>query len=251
MERHFCLDDSPTFRMMELGDVDSTNNFLHRMNTPGDSRTTLVTAEYQTAGRGSGQNSWESARGQNLLLSLRVMPNNLTARCMYAVSEAAALAVADALEAFTPGFLVKWPNDVYHNGGKVAGMLIENDLLGATVQRSTIGIGININQRTFLSDAPNPLSLAQIVGNNVERRFVLEHFMEHMTRNMGQIDRGDLDALHTRYLDRLYLRAVEHDYTDRDGTFRAVIVDVEPTGHLILRDAEGKLRRYGFKEVRF
>lgn len=251
MERHYCLDDSPTFRMLELGEVDSTNNFLRRMNTPGDNRTTLVTAEYQTAGRGSGQNSWESARGRNLLLSLRVMPDGLAARRMYAVSEAAALAVADALEVFTPGFLVKWPNDVYHNSRKVAGILIENDLLGATVQRSTIGIGININQREFLSNAPNPISLAQIVGHDVERRFVLEQFMEHMTRNMTQINRGDLDALHARYLDRLYLRDEEHDYTDSDGAFRAAIVDVEPAGHLILRDAEGKLRRYGFKEVRF
>ena len=93
MEKHFCLDDSPMFRMIELDEVDSTNNFLRHLDTPGDNRMTLVTAEFQTAGRGADRNHWESAKGENLLLSLRVMPSNLPARRMFAISEVAALAV--------------------------------------------------------------------------------------------------------------------------------------------------------------
>lgn len=251
MERHFCLDDSPLFRMIELGDVDSTNNFLRHFAAPGDRRMMLVTAEFQTAGRGSDQNRWESARGENLLLSLRVMPQQLPANRMFAISEAAALAVADALNVFAPGFKVKWPNDVYHGDSKVCGMLIENDLQGRFVQRSTIGIGINVNQRTFLSDAPNPRSLAQITGHDVERRFVLEQFMEHFTRNMATINRGELDALHASYLENLYRKDEEHTYSDKDGTFRATLIDVEPTGHLILQDTDGQRRRYEFKEVKY
>lgn len=251
MEKHFCLDDSPTFRMIALDEVDSTNNFLRHQTAPDDCRTTLVTAEFQTAGRGSGQNRWESARSQNLLLSLSVMPAALPARRMYAISEAAALAVADALSTFAPGFLVKWPNDVYHGDGKVAGLLIENDLQGALVQRSTIGMGININQRTWVSDAPNPLSLAMVAGHDIERRQVLEQLMAHFMHYMHLIDDGQLDALHATYLSRLYRKDEEHGYCDVNGPFRATLTDVEPTGHLILRDTEGLLRRYEFKEVRF
>lgn len=260
MERHFCLDDSPTFRMIELDEVGSTNNFLRHLNTPGDLRTTLVTAEFQTAGRGADQNHWESAKGENLLLSLRVMPAHLPARRMFAISEATAMAVSDALNAFLPpakgrrGFTIKWPNDIYYDDYKVAGILIENDLQGALVQRSTIGIGININQRRFLSDAPNPRSLADIVGHDVERRFVLEQFMEHFTRYFGQIGDGRqeaLDALHENYIKRLYRLAEEHTYSDKDGIFRATLIDVEPTGHLILQDTEGKKRSYAFKEVKW
>ena len=267
METHFCLDDSPTFRMLELDEVDSTNNFLRHLDTPGDQRLTLVTAEYQSAGRGSGTNRWESEKGKNLLFSLRVMPNSLPVRRMFAISEATALALRDSLslspslgEGFVPlapcsqplPFTIKWPNDIYFEDSKVAGMLIENDLLGALVRSSVIGIGINVNQRRFLSDAPNPRSLADIVGHDVERRLVLELFMERFTHYMKQIDEGKedmLDALHEHYKKHLYRFGEEHDFSDEMGVFCAKLVDVEPSGHLILQDKECKRRRYEFKEV--
>ena len=276
MDKHFCLDDSPTFRMIELDEVGSTNNFLRHLDTLGDCRMTLVTAEFQTAGRGADTNRWESAKGENLLLSLRVMPVSLPASRMFALSEAAALAVRDSLDLtlsqedgilppapcplpLAPhkggrGVRVKWPNDIYYGDNKVAGILIENDLQGPTIQRSTIGIGINVNQRRFLSDAPNPRSLADIVGHDVERRFVLERFMESFTHYMQQIDGGReeaLDAMHEHYKKHLYRFDEECEYVDEKGEFRATIVDVELSGHLILKDTEGKRRRYAFKEVRF
>ena len=271
MERHYCLDDSPTFRMLELDEVDSTNRFLKHLDTPGDRRMTLVTAEFQTAGRGAGSNRWESARGENLLLSLRVMPANLPVSRMFAISEATALALKEALDVFLPDnnslpsadangmpalprFSVKWPNDIYFEDSKVSGMLIENDLQGAFVQRSTIGIGINVNQRRFLSDAPNPRSLADIVGHDVERRFVLERFMERFMHYMPTLDGGEadaLDALHNRYKSCLYRAGEEHEFIDEMGIFCARIIDVEPSGHLVLQDKTGSLRRYEFKEVKF
>ena len=276
MERHFCLDDLSVFsdasalrrpfnarcRMLELDEIDSTNNFLRHLDTPDDYQMTLVTAEYQTAGRGADTNRWESAKGENLLLSLRVKPANLPVSRMFALSETTALAISDVLGAFLPltspkggrGVCIKWPNDIYYGDSKVAGILIENDLQGSRVQRSTIGIGINVNQRRFLSDAPNPRSLADIVGHDVERRFVLEQFMERFTHLFGQIEDGRpeaLDALHENYKNHLYRFGEEHTYSDKDGTFRATLTDVEPSGHLILRDHSGTLRRYAFKEVKW
>ena len=97
MEKHSCLDDSPTLRMIALDEVDSTNNFLRHLDTSDDRRMTLVTAEFQSAGRGSGENRWESAKGENLLFSLRVMPRNLPVRRMFAISEATALAIRESL----------------------------------------------------------------------------------------------------------------------------------------------------------
>ena len=259
--------------MIELDEVDSTNNYLRRLDTQDDCRMTLVTTEFQTAGRGADTNHWESAKGENLLLSLRVMPSGLPVSRMFALSEAAALAVRDGLtltvskgegtlsRQFTPplegqqeAFTVKWPNDIYYCDSKVAGILIENDLQGSKVRSSVIGIGINVNQRRFLSDAPNPRSLADIVGHDVERRVVLEHFMERFTYYFGQIETGKedaLDALHKSYKSHLYRFGEEHTYSDKSGTFRATLTDVEPSGHLILMDAEGKHRRYAFKEVKW
>ena len=262
MERHFCLDDTPAFRMLELDEVDSTNSFLRHLDTPGDRRMTLVTAEYQSAGRGAGTNRWESARGENLLFSLRVMPANLPVSRMFTISEVTALVLVDAMNAFLPtspsegegGFSIKWPNDVYYEDSKVAGILIENDLQGTLVRSSVIGIGINVNQRRFLSDAPNPRSLADIVGHDIERRLVLEQFMEHFMLYMRKIEGGNpeaLDALHEDYKSRLYRHGKECKYVDEMGVFCATLVDVEPSGHLVLQDVDGRRRRYEFKEVKY
>lgn len=251
MIRHPRSGDRPRIHTIELEEVDSTNNFLRQLGMPTQPGITVVTAKFQTAGRGSGRNRWESAWGENLLMSISVMPEALPARRMYAISEAAALAVADALSTFAPGFLVKWPNDVYFGDGKVAGLLIENDLQGSLVQRSVIGIGVNVNQRTWEGDAPNPLSLAMVAGHDIERSQVQEQLMAHFMHYMHLIDDGQLDELHATYLSRLYRKDEEHGYCDAQGQFRATLIDVEPTGHLILRDTTGQERRYEFKEVKF
>ncbi len=307
--------------MIELDEVDSTNSYLRRLDAAEGCPMMLVTADYQSAGRGADTNRWESARGENLLLSLRVEPANLPISRMFALSEATALALAKALTSFLEGqgagegargkeqgagegtrgkeqgagegaggkeqgageynlaqqsscpsplvpcplplapcplplapFSIKWPNDIYYGDSKVAGILIENDLQGARVLRSVIGIGINVGQRRFLSDAPNPRSLADIVGHDVERRAVLERFMERFVRLFGQITDGSpdaLDALHCRYKSLLYRLGQEHGYSDKDGTFRATLTDVEPSGHLVLQDSNGTTRRYAFKEVKY
>ena len=298
MERDISI-GGLTCRMIELDEVDSTNSYLRRLDAAEGCPMMLVTADYQSAGRGADTNRWESARGENLLLSLRVEPANLPISRMFALSEATALALAKALTSFLEGqgagegaggkeqgageynlarqsscplppapcpsslapcpsplapFSIKWPNDIYYGDSKVAGILIENDLQGARVLRSVIGIGINVNQRRFLSDAPNPRSLADIVGHDVERRAVLERFMERFVRLFGQITDGSpdaLDALHCRYKSLLYRLGQEHGYSDKDGTFRATLTDVEPSGHLVLQDSNGTTRRYAFKEVKY
>ena len=270
--------------MLELDEVESTNSYLRQLDMPDDRRMTLVTAEYQTGGRGAGTNRWESAKGENLLFSLRVMPGALPVARMFAISEAAALAVRESLEGLlkeqgargkehentdilstppapcslplapTPAFTVKWPNDIYYGDSKVAGILIENDLMGSKVKSSVIGIGINVNQRRFVSDAPNPRSLADIVGHDVERRSVLEAFMDRIALSLKQIDEGKeeaLDALHSNYRKHLYRFAEKHKYRDEMGVFCATLIDVEPSGHLVLMADDGKRRRYEFKEVKY
>lgn len=254
MEMHFSQNNSPSYRLIELDEVDSTNSYLRRLDVQGDQRPVLVTAEFQSAGRGADTNRWESERGKNLLFSLRLMPKSLPARRMFAISEVAALAVRDALNASAPGFCIKWPNDIYYEDCKVAGILIENDLQGAKIRCSTIGIGVNINQRRFLSDAPNPRSLADIVGHDIERRLVLERFMERVMHYMKALDEGKddvLDALHVHYKEGLYRMGEEHKFIDDTGTFCATIVDVEQSGHLILQDTEGNRRRYEFKQLKY
>lgn len=250
---HYCLDDSPYFRMIELGTVSSTNDFLQGYRPPQPADIILVTAERQTAGRGQQGNSWESEEGSNLLFSLLLHPTLLPASRMFVLSEAIALSLRDAAAEFAPGeaLTVKWPNDLYAADRKLAGILFENELAGQHVGRSIIGCGLNVNQQHFRSDAPNPVSLRQLTGHDVERRFVLEAVIAAFVPRYERIRHGDFEAVHTDYLAALYRRTGCHTYKDAEGIFRATLHSVEPTGHLVLTDTSGRQRRYAFKEVAY
>lgn len=246
-------------KRIALDETISTNRYAKELPEDENRELTLVTAEFQTAGRGAGTNTWESERSQNLLFSLVVYPQRLQANQMFALSEVTALAIRDALCSTSPssfgevggGFSIKWPNDIYHADKKIVGMLIENDLRGKWVHRSIIGVGVDINQTRFLSDAPNPVSLAQILGKEVDRNQVLESILHQFNHYYGMMEREQFPELHTRYMQYLYRRNGLHTYADATGTFQARIIDVEPSGHLVLECENGEQRRYDFKEVRF
>lgn len=238
-------------KRIALDETSSTNRYARELPEDESLELTLVTAEFQTAGRGAGTNKWESERGQNLLFSIIAFPQQLPANQMFALSEVTALAIRDALSSYAEGFQIKWPNDIYYNDKKIVGMLIENDLRGKQVHRSVIGVGVNINQTLFRSDAPNPVSLAQILGHEENRSQVLEQILEQFIHYYVMMEREQFPELHKRYMQHLYRRNALHTYADATGTFQAQIIDVEPTGHLNLEDENGRLRRYDFKEVRF
>lgn len=220
----------------------------------------LVTTDYQTHGHGQVNTVWESARGENLLFSFLFRPQHITAGEQFFLSEIACLAVAHTLDAYTEGISVKWPNDVYHHNRKICGMLLRHTLSGAQISATLVGIGLNLNQKQFVGDAPNPVSLRQIIGRPVDREEVLNRFAHHFDRLLRAVTPPDPDErlaqrqrLHREYLRRLYHHDGAHDYVDTASgeTFSAHIVDVAPTGQLTLRTTDGRLRHYHFKEVRF
>ena len=238
-------------KRIALDITDSTNRYAKALPSNESKELTLVTAEFQEAGRGAGTNKWESEQGKNLLFSLIAYPQRLQANQMFALSEVTALAIRDALSSYSPGFQIKWPNDVYYNDKKIVGMLIENDLRGKWVHRSIIGVGVDINQTRFLSDAPNLVSLAQILGKEVERNQVLNSIMQKFNHYYDMMEREQFNELHNRYMQYLYRKGDFHTYSDDNGTFIARIIDVELSGHLILEDENKEQRRYAFKEVSF
>ena len=238
-------------KRIALDTVDSTNAYAKALPVDKSEELTLVTAEFQEAGRGAGTNRWESERSKNLLFSIIAYPHQLQANQMFALSEVTALSICSALSSYAEDFLIKWPNDIYHKDKKIVGMLIENDLQGKFVRRSVIGIGVNVNQALFLSDAPNPISLVQITGREENRQQVLDCIMRQFTYYYGMMENGQYAELHDLYMQHLYRKGEFHTYSDANGTFMARIIDVEPSGHLVLEDENKKLRRYAFKEVQF
>lgn len=240
----------------KLQTVHSTNSYLKELNG-GDAsfNMELATAEFQTAGRGQKGNSWESDEGANLLFSILLHPTYVQASKQFCISQAIALAVVDALKeivhdpSIAEPFTVKWPNDIYWGSKKIAGILIENELYGSTIKDCIIGVGLNVNQQLFKSDAPNPISLYNILGVEVDREELLNTVIRNFIRNIIMIESKQTAQLHNSYMQTLFRKEGFHKYRDEDGKFMAAIHSVRDDGRLILLDANGKERVYEFKEV--
>ena len=237
------------FKVIHIDETDSTNRWLRDYALSQPEGDYVVVSEYQTAGRGCGTNSWESERGKNLTFSLLIHPTEITADCQFLISEAVSLALCETLDGYVTDrqVSVKWPNDIYVDDCKICGMLIENRLRGRLMTDSIIGIGLNVNQREFFSDAPNPVSLVQLLGHEVALEPLLQAFLQKLEPMLQM----DPETLGKAYRERLYRREGEHEYHDGKGLFRAKLLNVLDDGRLVLLDTEGTARIYAFKEVQF
>lgn len=141
-----------------LKEIDSTNSEAHRRRHEATDFTVWA-AEFQTAGRGQRGNTWESAVGENLTFSILFKPSNFLSTRQFELSQVVALGVVGYLATHGIEAKIKWPNDIYVGDKKICGILIENVLSGATLSVCIAGIGINLNQKIFRSDAPNPTSV--------------------------------------------------------------------------------------------
>lgn len=234
-----------------LDETNSTNAYLRDYQGEEGEALTVVWTDFQTAGRGQGTNSWESERAKNLTFSVKVHPKGVPAARQYVMLEAAALAVKTVLDGYADGITIKWPNDVYWNDRKISGTLSECSVHGACVRDCIIGTGINVNQRAFVSDAPNPVSLFNILGCETDRRQLLDTVAKRLVAYMERVNAGDYDDIHNEYKSNLYRRTGAFLYEDGEGAFAASIADVEENGHLVLRRSDGRLSTYAFKEVKF
>lgn len=239
-------------RIIRLQKTDSTNNYLHALARPEQlGEGSVVWAEFQTAGRGQIGNSWESAEGENLTFSVVLYPTFLLANRQFLISQITALSVKQTLDRYVDDITVKWPNDIYWRDRKICGMLIENDLAGQFIYSSILGIGININQKEFKSNAPNPVSLYLIIGKRTDREKFLQEFLERLYANYLLLLQEKEVLIQEAYRQSLYRREGFYLYEDANGRFEASIEEIEPSGYLHLRLRDNTIRRYEFKEVRF
>ncbi|MDE6526615.1 MAG: biotin--[acetyl-CoA-carboxylase] ligase [Muribaculaceae bacterium] len=237
--------------IVTLDECASTNTVLASMAEAVSG--TVVATRRQTAGRGQRGNSWESEPGKNLTFSQLIMPRMLPAARQFELSMIVSLAIADAIDAHLPDGVrtcVKWPNDIYIGREKVCGILIENRLAGSRIERAIVGVGINVNQRVFVSDAPNPTSIIHHNGG-VETGLgaLLTEVSVLIDSRMAAYESSpEPEALKAAYMSRLMRRSGQHLFSDAEhGTFEACISDVDFDGTLTLSNG----CRYAFKEVTF
>lgn len=238
---------------IHLPETESTN--LYARSVAPAAPVTLITTDHQTAGRGQRGNTWESAPGENLLFSLIIHPQSIPASQQFALCELISVAICEVLNSYTDSIRIKWPNDIYYRDHKLCGILIEHDIEGSHLSRTIIGIGLNVNQAHFTSDAPNPISLCQILGHEVSRQALLTQICDAFTALYQAMPTAHSapwrDSLHRRYTALLYRLGTPAPYRDAQGTFSATLRHVDLDGRLHLEDKQGTLRSYLFKEVEY
>jgi len=208
----------------------------------------VVYTDFQTEGKGQPGNSWESAKAKNLLFSMVLHPLQVPVAEVFLLSQLVSIALKITLDKYTGDITVKWPNDIYWKDHKLGGILIENSLQGNKIMTVVIGIGLNVNQKSFESDAPNPVSLLQITGKSTNRKQLLLKIQMNI---MSLYSSLDTKRIRTIYAESMYRKDGFHLYRAENETFSGKITGVMPDGQLELETASGEQKGFYFKEVQF
>lgn len=244
---------------MYIKATNSTNSLMKEMLAKGEwpECERFLYTGYQTAGRGQTGNSWESEADKNLLCSILLPPRQNLFELNVAVSVAVHRMINCQLSIVNSQLTIKWPNDIYWQNKKVAGILVENAIIGSEVKYSIAGIGLNVNQTTFVSDAPNPVSLKQITGKDYDIDALMVQLNEEVQKTLQE-------DVWTYYREHLYRREGEWLFAEREVSvapskiltekpreaFKASIAGITEQGELVLRTAQGE-KKYHFKEIQF
>lgn len=253
---------------MYIKQTHSTSTLLREQYTPDLPHLYTIRTDFQTAGRGQAGNSWESEQGKNLIFSALLRYPELHAAEQWRLSMLISVALWDTLAKHLPNDLltIKWPNDIYYGDRKLVGILIENTLSGNRIAYTIAGIGVNVNQTQWLSNAPNPISMQQITG----KTYKIETLLSDWILSMKSWEIAQTEDIRAAYMQHLYRRHGWHSYVERevsveptnivlsdsrqpiiDSRFLAEIATITEQGELVLRLQNKAEKIYHFKQIQF
>ena len=237
-------------KYVHLEQIDSTNAYLQRQQC--DIRNWVVSADEQTAGKGMGNNGWESEVGKNLTFSLALNMGFLPAERQFLLSQAVPLGIIEVLDELLPAetLSIKWPNDIFYENRKLAGILINSTIKASMMDVSIIGIGLNVNQMQFQDWPTHPISLKMISGKDFDLQPLLEQIAERIITKVEQL-KTDLSSIEQDYLKRLFRFHTWADYEVGGKVLRLFLTGIDQFGRLQLVDGQQELHQYEIKQIRF
>ena len=234
-----------------LDEISSTNDWLMtRISNQKIHEGTVVFASVQTNGKGQRGSQWFSQPYKSLTFSVLLKPSFLSPIHAFDLSICVALALSDSLNKLRSGFKIKWPNDIYFEDKKIAGVLIENQMNRYVYQNAVIGIGLNVNQLHF-DELSNAISLKQIIGLEFPIEKVMEHICESLEARYLMLRSGHFKDLKKAYMCNLYGLNQLQSFMVDDKKLNGKIIDVLRNGFLQIELMDGKIRDYDIKEIKF
>ena len=232
--------------------LDSTNAYLQRQQSECDIREWVVSADEQTAGKGMGSNGWESEVGKNLTFSLALDMSFLPAERQFLLSEAVPLGIIEVLDKMLPAekLSIKWPNDIFYENCKLAGILINSTIKASMMDSSIIGIGLNVNQMQFQDWPTHPISLKMITGKTYDLQPLMEQIVKCILIKVEQL-KSNPATIEQEYLKRLFRFSTWADYEVDGKALRLFMTGIDEFGRLQLVDEQQKMHCYDIKQIKF
>ncbi len=234
-----------------LNSVDSTNKYAHEIISKiNPIEGTVIRAEEQYAGRGQFGSEWKSKPGENITISIILCPKFLLVKHQFYLNAAIALGVYDFVKQILQSTVsIKWPNDIYIGEKKIAGLLIENILRGVYLDKTIVGIGVNINQSDFDPSLPNPTSLYLECQKKFSIDDLLFQLYACLERQYVRLQKGSLTEILQDYQKCLFGTNLARKYKLSDGSIiEAEIVGVEENGRLLVKHNQ-TIRSFDLKEI--
>ena len=242
-------------KILHFDEINSTNVYLYdKMAENADIADTVVVAAHQTAGRGMDKNRWESEAQKNLLFSIALNVNYLEAENQFKISQAVSVAIVDTLSQFVDNqrLFIKWPNDIYFDDKKLAGMLVQNTIEGRMMGVTIIGIGLNVNQIEFPKDLPNPISLKMISGKDYDLENLLNLLVTNIKASLESLRfEENKREINQKYILKSYRFGIWSEYFYQNQVKTLKINGFDKYGRLLLCDKEGAGIVCDVKELQF
>ncbi len=238
-------------KLVNLKEADSTNSYLKELinDHPKEIEGLVVATENQLSGRGQKGSVWESENGKNLTFSIYLKPN-IQVQNQFLISKAISLGIIHYLEDLGLSTLkIKWPNDIYCEDQKIAGILIESTIKRNRVHGSVVGIGLNVNQSNFISEN-NPTSILKKLGNEIELKEGLNQLLFFIEKEYILLKSGEIERIKNNYLDNFYWLNENRNFKLNNETIQGIIRGVNSIGRLQI-EINKELKSFDLKEVEF
>lgn len=240
-------------KLIHLEETRSTNTYASELlakSRPAEG--CVIVTDFQACGKGTDTNSWESERGKNLTFSLILYPQ-FSADRQFILNRAISLGICNFLkqELNQNNITIKWPNDIYIADKKVCGILIQNSITGNQFNYMIVGIGLNVNQTIFISDAPNPVSLKMISGKEYDLNEILDKLLGFIFDKYLILKSVPPQQIENEYHNSLYRLMEWHNYIVNDLEITARITGTNAYGQLELETKDNEVKTCDLKEVKF
>jgi BirA family transcriptional regulator, biotin operon repressor / biotin---[acetyl-CoA-carboxylase] ligase len=229
---------------LHFKELDSTNLEARRQAEAGAPHGACLAAEHQSAGRGRLDRRWLAPKGTCLLFSLILRPQ-LRLDQVFGLTSLAALAVCRAVEALSDlKPLIKWPNDVFLNGKKLAGILTEFTSRAENLEFVVVGVGLNVNLTLKqLAKLPAPAeSLKAATGSPWDRATLLAKILAEANQIYSQAKPEALPNITDEYTARSLLADCQVTVQDGDEVRSGVARGIDESGALLLEESPGQIR---------